>query len=174
MKIVSVEQKLKEVGLEPPRLNALQADDTLYTMMAHQPPSRLSIAPGSIGHASPAEAKRLTQSLLNLVGSLESQPNLVINPEYSVPWEALAESVEEGNTPAPSKFWALGYESLQLGGLTGIRERLGAKAIVLDDDLSPFERATQSYRNPLAYVFRTKIHKNHKHGSGGASEYAQL
>lgn len=154
MKIVSVEQKLNEVGLEHPRLNALQADETLYTVLAHQPAGRIRIAPDSIGHADLTDAKQRTDSLFHLVTSMESQPDLLVSPEYSVPWGALVEAILQGHSPAPGKLWVLGCESLPLNGLDQVRGRLAERAIVLDDDNSPVPRTTQRYWNPLVYVFR--------------------
>ena len=156
MEVISVEQKLAAAGLESPRLNALQADETLYTVLAHQPPGHIRIATDSIGHVNPVEAAQRTRSLFRLAASLECQPDLLISPEYSVPWDALVESIQEGIGPEPGKLWVLGCESLPLAGLAAIRESLSGRALVLDDDVSPVERSTQKYRNPLVYVFRTK------------------
>jgi hypothetical protein len=156
LEIVSVGQKLQEVGLAHPTLNALQADDTLYTVLALQPQGRIRITDNSIGHADSADAKRKMLSIIQLVAGMESQPDLVISPEYSVPWDALLELIEADITPQLGKLWVLGCESLPLGGLREIRERLGPKAVILDDDISPSQRTTQQYRNPLAYVFWTQ------------------
>lgn len=156
MKIVPVEQRLKGEGLEPPRLNALQADDTLYKVLTHQPPGRIRIAPDLIGHADSVEAKLRTAAFLRLAATAGSQPDLVVSPEYSVPWEVLLEAVEQGIVPEEGKLWVLGCESLSLGGLDAVRQRLGERAVVLDDDVSPVNRTTQQYRNPLVYVFLTK------------------
>lgn len=156
MKIVSVGQRLASEGLEPPRLNALQADDTLYTVLANQPLGRIRIAPDSIGHADREEAMQRTKAFLQLAASPGNQPDLVVSPEYSVPWDALLETIEQGAVPEEGKLWVLGCESLSLGGLDAVRQRLGERAIVLDDNDSPEPRTTQQYRNPLAYVFQTK------------------
>lgn len=156
MKIVPVEHRLKREGLEPPRLNALQADDTLYTVLTHQPAGRIRIAPDSIGHADSVEAKQRTAAFLQLAATAGSQPDVVVSPEYSVPWEALLEAIEQGVVPEEGKLWVLGCESLPLGGLDAVRQRLGERAVVLDDDVSPGARTTQQYRNPLVYVFLTK------------------
>lgn len=154
MEIVSVVQKLQEVGLTHPKLNALQADETLYTVLAIQPEGRIRITDCSIGNADPGDAKLRMLSFFQLVAA--TQPDLVISPEYSVPWDALLESIEAGITPLPGKLWVLGCESLMLEGLVAIRERLGPTAVVLDDDISPKQITTQKYRNPLVYVFKTK------------------
>lgn len=156
MEIVTVEQRLKRVGLEHPRLNALQADDTLYTLLAHQPPGRIRIADTSIGHADPNEAYLRSRALFELANSQDSQPDLLVSPEYSIPWEALMDAIESGIVPSEGKLWVLGCESLPIGELDAIRQRLGERAVVLDDDLSPLTRTTQQYRNPLVYVFLTK------------------
>ncbi|WP_447982596.1 hypothetical protein [Achromobacter kerstersii] len=155
MEIIPVEQRLKREGLEPPRLNALRADDTLYTVLAHQPPGYIRIASGSIGNANSVEAKQRTAAFLHMAATAGSQPDLVVSPEYSVPWEALLEAIEQGVMPEEGKLWALGCESLSLGELDAVRHRLGERAVVLDDDVFPGARTTQQYRNPLVYVFLT-------------------
>jgi hypothetical protein len=156
LEIVLVESKLRAIGLESPRLNALRADDTLYTVLAHQPPGHIRIAPDSIGHADAVEAKRRTDALLRLASTPGDQPDLFVSPEYSVPWDALLDAVEQGCAPELGKLWVLGCESLPLGGLDVVRKRLGARAVILDDDVSSVARTTQRYRNPLVYVFKTK------------------
>jgi len=153
--VVSVADRLAKAGLAPPCLNALRADDTLYTVLMHQPPGHIRIAPNSIGNAAPAEAKQRTAAFLKLAATEGIQPDLVVSPEYSVPWEALLEAIEQGLVPDEGKLWVLGCESLELGGLDSVRQRLGGRAEVLDDDLWPAGRTTQQYRNPLVYVFRT-------------------
>lgn len=156
MEILPVEERLRREGLEAPRLNALQADDTLYTVIAHQPKGRIRIAPDSIGNADSAEAKQRSLAFLTLAADAKCQPDLVISPEYSVPWEALLEAVEQGCVPAEGKLWVLGCESLSLGGLNAVRQRLDGLAVVLDDDVYPGTPTTQQYRNPLVYIFLTK------------------
>ncbi|MGF6379816.1 hypothetical protein OKW31_002729 [Paraburkholderia atlantica] len=160
MEIVFVGQKLHEAGLAHPILNALQADDTLYTVLTVQPEGHIRITSDSICNADPVEAKRKFVSFLQFITAMESQPDLVVSPEYSVPWNALLESLEAGVRPQPGKLWVLGCESLPLGRLQELRERLGPGVVVLDDDLSPKQRTTQQYRNPLVYVFMTQAEED--------------
>lgn len=156
MQIVPVGEKLHAAGLEAPQLNALRADDTLYTLLAHQPLGRIQVTADKIGHANLAEAKQQADALLSLASTPGDQPDLLVCPEYSLPWDSLLQAVEQGRVPEPGKLWVLGCESLPIGGLELVRERLGRQAVVLDDDVSPVARTTQKYRNPLAYVFKTK------------------
>ncbi len=153
MRILPVEQRLIREGLLPPRLNALQADDTLYTVLAHQPPGHICITPGSISNANKQEAKQRATAFLRLAATAGNQPDLTVSPEYSVPWDALLEAIEQDIVPEEGKLWALGCESLSLGGLASVRQRLGERAVVLDDDEFPGAKTTQQYRNPLVYVF---------------------
>lgn len=155
MEIVMVGEKLKEVGLSHPRLNALQADDTLYTVLAFQPEARIRVTENSIGHFDSEAAKKKTKAFFALIAGMENQPDLVVSPEYSVPWDALIETIEEGLVPEQGKLWVLGCESLLLGQLQTIRERLSSSISVLDDETSPKTLTTQRYRNPLVYVFWT-------------------
>jgi len=156
VEIVFVGDKLQDAGLVHPKLNALQADEALYTVLTYQPHGHIRITDDSIGNAEPDDAKRKMKNLFERVVAMESQPDLVVAPEYSVPWDTLLESIEAGLKPALGKLWVLGCESLPLGSLDQHRERLGDKAIVLDDDISPKQRTTQQYRNPLVYVFVTE------------------
>lgn len=153
LEIVPVEEKLRSAGLRHPKLNVLQADDTLYTILALQPEGRIRIAESFIGNADAAEAKQRMSLFMQQVG--ETQPDLVVCPEYSVPWDVLIESIETGVVPSIGKLWVVGCESLPLTKLEEYRARLAHHAIVLDDDVSSKERTTQQYRNPLAYVFKT-------------------
>lgn len=156
MEIIFVGQKLQEAKLAHPKLNALQADDTLYTILTLQPQGRIRITDSSIGNADSADAKRKTLSLFQGVAAMENQPDLLVSPEYSIPWDALLESLEAGITPQPGKLWVLGCESFPLGHLNEFRKRLGPKVVILDDDISSKKITTQRYRNPLVYVFVTQ------------------
>lgn len=154
MEVVPVEEKLRSVSLCHPTLNALQADDTLYTMLALQPEGKILITDSFIGNADAAEAKQRILLFIRQVG--QTQPDVLVCPEYSVPWDALIESIEAGIAPQTGKLWVVGCESLPLTKLQEYRERLAPLAIVLDDDVSAKEKTTQQYRNPLTYVFKTR------------------
>lgn len=156
LEVVLAEAKLKEFELETPQLNALRADDSLYTVLAHQPPGQIRVTAGGIGHASSDEAKQRADALLTLASASGAQPDLLVSPEYSIPWESVLQAVENRKLPEAGKLWVLGCESLPIGHLDVIRQRLGELAVVIDDDVAPAPRTTQRYRNPLVYIFRTR------------------
>lgn len=158
LNIVPVEVTLGALAmrLAHPRLTALQADDTLYTVLALQPEGRIRITDTSIGHADAAGAAEKVRAFFDLASGMESKPDLVICPEYSVPWEVLLQLIESGAGPQAGKLWVLGCESLPLGQLAAYRERLGGKAIVIDEGEAGAVITTQRYRDPLVYLFRTQ------------------
>jgi hypothetical protein len=139
--------------LRAPKLSALQADDTLYTVLCLQPPGRVRITDDAIGHSEVAEWCEQVGDFFRLVLDLESEPDLVVCPEYSVPWEALLQFLERGGRPQRGKLWALGCESLLLRQLDAYRERLGDRVIVIDEGEGPRPITTQRFRNPLVYLF---------------------
>ena len=142
--------------LAHPQLTALQADDTLYTVLALQPEGRIRITDTSIGHADAAGAAEKIRAFFDLALGMESKPDLVVCPEYSVPWEVLLQLIESGAGPQVGKLWVLGCESLPLGQLQAYRDRLGDKAIVIDEGQAGAVITTQRYRDPLVYLFRTQ------------------
>lgn len=154
MEVVPVSNVLGEDPrrLLPPRLTALQADDALYTVLSLQPKGRIRITEGSIGHADAAAAAILAIDFFRL--AMEAKPDLLVSPEYSVPWEVLLQLLERGAGPERGKLWVLGCESLPLRQLTAYRERLGERVVIVDEgEEGPI--TTQRYRNPLVYLFRT-------------------
>jgi hypothetical protein len=155
LEILPVGQKLHSVGLLHPELNALKADDTLYTVLALQPEGHICITEDEICHANRGKAQLQMQAFFQGIVGKEQQPDLVICPEYSVPWNVLLELLEEGVVPQAGKLWVLGCESLPLGRLDEYRARLGEGFVVIDDDESPVQKTTQKYRNPLVYLFKT-------------------
>lgn len=156
MEVVPVSKVLKEhpKRLTAPNLSALRADDTLYTVLCMQPPGRIRITDDSIGHADAAASAALVGDFFRLALELPTKPDLVVCPEYSVPWEVLLKLLESGAGPERGKLWVLGCESLSLGQLTIYRERLGKRVITIDEGEEGKLITTQRYRNPLVYLFR--------------------
>jgi hypothetical protein len=156
LEVVPVSKVLGEhpKRLTAPKLSALQADDTLYTVLGMQPPGRIRITNDSIGHADAAASAALVGDFFRLALEMKSRPALVVCPEYSVPWEVLLKLLESGAGPERGKLWVLGCESLPLGQLTVYRERLGERVITIDEGEGGRPITTQRYRNPLVYLFR--------------------
>jgi hypothetical protein len=155
LKLLPLKDVLTLKRLQHPKLNALQATEALYTVLALQPKGSILVTDASIGHADAATAEMTMRAFLALASEGERPPDLVVSPEYSVPWEVLLTAVESGIVPNAGKLWALGCESLPLGQLDAFRARLGDKAVVIDEGPDLASVTTQRYLNPLVYLFRT-------------------
>lgn len=57
-----------------------------------------------------------------------AEADLVVTPEYSMPWEVLAEAVRAGNVPSIGKLWVLGCESIKYQELEALKRDLAAFA----------------------------------------------
>lgn len=106
MEVVPVSTVLSEHPrrLAAPRLFALQANDALYTVLGLQPQGRIRITETSIGHADAGVATGLANDFFRL--ALEVKPDLLVCPEYSVPWEVLLQLIESGAGPEVGKLSA--------------------------------------------------------------------
>lgn len=142
--------------LAHPQLAVLQASDTLYKTLLLQPEGRIRVTEDGIGHADPDRAVEQLRAFLATAAQPGLQPDLLICPEYSVPWQVVTESIEGDVVPEPGKLWVLGCESLALGELPRLRERLRGKVLIIDDESSPVPLTTQRYRNPLVYIFQAR------------------
>jgi hypothetical protein len=164
LNIVSVETVLAKdpLKLVPPSLLALQASETLYTVLALQPQGRIQIDDNGIRNADAADVSEKIRRFFDLALEMPQMPDLLICPEYCVPWDVLLRLIESGAGPKPGKLWVLGCESLPLGQLQTYRERLGDRAVIIDEGETDAVITTQRYRNPLVYLFTTNSRLDEK------------
>lgn len=153
MKLLPLVDVLGLHQLQHPTLYALQATEAQYTVLVLQPEGNISVSETSIGHADSASAQASLSAFLSLAARAEPTPDLVVAPEYSIPWEVLLHSIESGVVPSAGKLWALGCESIPLGMLDQFRARLGDRAVIIDSAPDLSKVTTQRYLNPLVYVF---------------------
>lgn len=144
------------IGLKHPSLNVLKADEaSQYTVLALQPQGAIRTTASSIRNADEADATRKFGAFLRTASGLQPRPDLVICPEYSMPWEVLLAALEAGVAPEVGRLWALGCESLTIGQLDIYRQRLGANVTVIDESPDFSTATTERYLDPLVYLFRT-------------------
>jgi hypothetical protein len=155
LNLLPLKNVLELEGLQHPKLNALQATEALYTVLALQPQGSILVTDAGIGHADAVAGQLTISAFLALANQGDSPPDLVVAPEYSVPWEVLLTAVEAGIVPKKGKLWALGCESLPLGQLDAYRVRIGDKAVIIDERPDLANVTTQRYLNPLVYLFQS-------------------
>ena len=148
MEIVKVADILDANGLNEPVLNALLPNVDNYTALLMQPKGHIEASPAGVRNADRDLAKRQFAQLLN--NAIEVQADLVVTPEYSMPWDTLIGSVTAGAIPAQGQLWALGCESIRYSELQALKQILAPSAILLYEELEPNH---SRFVDPLAYVF---------------------
>lgn len=107
-------------GLVVPTLRALVPDGQLFDVMAIQPAGNLVYRSDFVGHANGEEAVVYFTKYFQL--SQQAQPDIVLTPEYSCPWEALIASMKE-RPPNSGKVWVVGCESISPASLATLIEQ---------------------------------------------------
>ena len=158
MNIVDVTQLLAQPGggwppLQLVRLRALEPRRDSFAAVLCQPHGTIQASAARVGNANSAGVLPMYRGMLN--DALQAQAQLVITPEYSVPWELIRQIAQGGPRPPRGALWVLGCESitpadldaleaslLQIGGVRLIHEAFDAQ-----------ERAQKVFVDPVVLAF---------------------
>jgi len=158
MQIRPVVEVLGAEGLAAPVINVLVPNETNYSALLMQPCGQIEASSLGVRNRDRDLARRQFGQFLG--DARKSESDLVITPEYSVPWDVLESVIREGRGPGQGKLWALGCESIKYSELQTMKERLAEFATVL---FEPLEADAVRFVDPLAYVFNAPAG-----GNGGA------
>lgn len=151
---INAAQLLQNNELAPPELNVLKPNLEEYSVLLYQPQGELLISPDGVSNRDTDSAIAMCGRLLERAA--QDHIGLLATPEYSVPWQALVDTLVAGHGPPPGCLWALGCESLTLAELDHLQTRFQKSAHVV---LVPVDRPAaeqKRFLDPLAYVFRTR------------------
>lgn len=152
MEIRRVEDFLGDLSLVPPY--CLVANRQPYSLLMLQPDGPIHGTEERVGHSDIARGSDLCRAFLQQ--SLHEQAELVIAPEYCVPW-AIIEDVGTDDTrfhPAEGSIWVLGCETIRPSELEQVVERVRDKGhFVYHEPIQDPNAKAKSYLNPLAYIF---------------------
>jgi hypothetical protein len=148
MEIKQVAEVLAAAGLDAPALDVLVPDERNYIALLMQPQGEIEAGPIGVRNRDRDLAHR--QFGRFLTEARQSQADLVVTPEYSLPWKTLVAAIKEGTVPAQGKLWALGCESIKFSELEVLKQDLAPSATVLSESLQP---DAARFTDPLAYVF---------------------
>lgn len=148
MQIQPVSEVLADQGLAAPTINALIPNENNYTVLLMQPRGHIEASAAGVRNRDRSLAQRQFRQLL--ADAQQTEADLVITPEYSMPWETLVEAIKEGSVPGQGKLWALGCESIRYSDLEVMKQDLAPFATVL---FEPLPRDDGRFTDPLAYVF---------------------
>jgi hypothetical protein len=152
MEIKQVREVLAVAGLNEPTLSALVPDESNYRVLLLQPSGRIEASREGVRNRDSDLATRQFGAFL--ASALETQADLVITPEYSMPWETLVGEIRAGRVPAIGKLWVLGCESIKFSELENLRHELASNATILYEQLT-LTPDPERFTDPLAYVFQT-------------------
>jgi hypothetical protein len=93
------------------------------------------------------------RSLLD--SALQSQAQLVVTPEYSVPWDLIREIGAGAQRPPRGALWVLGCESIRPDELEVLQLELQANPGVqlIHEPFDPQQRAQRTFVDPVLYAF---------------------
>ena len=150
MHVVSVDDILAEHGFAPPKIRALLPDQSTYKALLLQPKGIITANPSGVRNSDQGLATDQYSAFLDT--AIQVEADLVVTPEYSVPWRVLEKRIENDDLPVEGGLWVLGCESITVEALSEMEERLSDKAHFI------YERpGTEDPRflNPVAYIFST-------------------
>jgi len=147
MEIKQVSAILAEVNIAEPVLNALIPNGTNYKVLLFQPQGVLEI-----NHSVKNKDRDLAQQQFAkfLTDAKKTNADVVVTPEYSLPWETLKESIRSENIPSVGTIWVLGCESIKYSELDDFKQSLLPSTIMLYEIRPPDQ---DRFVCPLVYVF---------------------
>ncbi|WP_091933336.1 hypothetical protein [Methanolobus profundi] len=155
MDVIPVKEILLENRLGNPTLNALISNVDTYEVLLLQPHGDIEADENGVRNRDHTLA--INQYSLFLEDANKKQADLLITPEYSMPWSVLETVIKEGQGPTNGKLWALGCESIKISELDALKSALDSVATVIYEPLDSF---SPKFVSPLAYVFKAPIAAN--------------
>jgi hypothetical protein len=119
MRTVAVAEILAAEGLGPPGLNVLVPNDRNYTALLMQPQGDIEISGSGVRNRDQALAAAQFAAFLR--DACETDADLVVTPEYSMPWSTLTAALQAAITPSHRKLWAIGCESISYNELEQLK-----------------------------------------------------
>ena len=148
MEIIPVSEVLAIEGLQAPTIKALVPSVDNYTALLMQPLGYIEASAAGVRNRDRALAQRQFSGFL--AKASQTNADLVVTPEYSMPWVVLIDAIKSGLTPAAGKLWALGCESIKYAELDALKDELRTLAAVV---FEPLQAEPERFVDPLAYLF---------------------
>jgi hypothetical protein len=147
---------LEVKSLVTPTLNVLIPDEYKYTVLLLQPQGNIEADDNGVRNHDHELA--YNQYLEFLKDSKETNADLVVTPEYSMPWRVLEKTIKDNNGPDNKKIWALGCESITIRELEEFKENISSFATVIYDE--ELKDVPSKFISPLTYVFNAPYIEN--------------
>jgi hypothetical protein len=160
MNVVQVAELLANHGnrgdaLRMRRLTALDPRPDPYFALLCQPDGTIHASAARIGNSDGRGVLPMYRAFLN--HAVDSQAQLAITPEYSMPWALVREILAGAARPPLGSLWVLGCESitpaeldalqleLEINGNSGVR--------LIHEPFDPQRKAQKVFVDPIVFVF---------------------
>ena len=152
MEIQPIEDFLKEMLLI--ELRCLIPDRDTYGMMLLQPDGPIEGSENRIGHQDQIRGQTLCRSFLQK--GVQEHADLLVTPEYCMPWTIIEEisAIDSKLRPSEGAIWVLGAESITLPEFDNQINKLKNNGhFICHENISPETEHLKKYLDPLLYVF---------------------
>ena len=149
-KDISDVAEFRSKRLRLPELNVLVPDAQLYEILAIQPCGAIGLGDDFVGHQSHDSAVKKFDSFLQLAA--QKNCDVVLTPEYSLPWDSLQHAVANNTLPREGRLWILGCEAITPAALTAFKD--AHKTITWIHE--PIPTTAGNFLNVLSYLFKTR------------------
>ena len=150
MDIIQVSSVLNAEGLAQPGLNVLVPNAENYKALLLQPHGDIEVTSQGVRNRKQGLADKQYKKFIEM--ACETQADLVMTPEYSMPWGSLIDAIKAGNRPEEGKIWALGCESIKYSELVEIKDDISDIANVIFESL---DIEDNRFLSPLVYLFNS-------------------
>lgn len=148
MEIKPVREILEPEGFGMPTLNVLIPNADNYATLLMQPQGDIEVNAAGVRNFDRDLATAQFSQFLD--DAAETQADLVVTPEYAMPWEVLLNALRNGVKPSSGKLWVLGCESIKFSEFQSAKTEIAPHATIL---FEPLEVDGGRFLGPLAYVF---------------------
>jgi hypothetical protein len=137
-------------------LLALEPRREPYFALLCQPHGTIHASTARIGNSDSESVQPMYRGFLNR--AVERQAQLVVAPEYSIPWAILTEVIAGHLRPPNGSLWALGFESITPDVLEAIGADLAGRQDLrlIHEPFDPIQRVQKVFIDPLVYLFWSK------------------
>lgn len=137
-------------------LQALNPEREPYRTMLLQPNGVIEANDIRVGHANVELGHALCSGFLSFAA--QSHSDLVVAPEYCVPWSVVEEIIAGHHLPPQGAIWVLGCESISPTDFQAFAQRcnVAGQCVFHHEPLDARQAAQRRYVDPLLYVFWTQ------------------
>ena len=135
-------------------LDALRARPDPYQALLCQPGGTLECSADRIGNLDSNAESHAYRALLRK--ATDSHADLVLTPEYSVPWLVFDDIIQGRLLPPKGALWALGFESITPTELRALKAPVASAAqptMLLHETFNHREEKQKAFIDPLVYLF---------------------